>query len=220
MTFAKIQDVQFSPDQVGIAISHSLFDGGHIGLCFHAGKNGPHLLHLAWHRTMRVEAIPSDINICWVADIIDIPTSTAKQLVALIRFVSSRKASIGYGINLFKAKGSFDANGMYTPPVGSDGLTCATFVVEVLRSAAIDLVDVSTWVHSQANVIWGQGVVRALEELGADASHVASVKSNINGFRMRPFEVAGAAQEAAARGAQAVCGGNHGAGHGHAGGRQ
>jgi hypothetical protein len=196
MTFARIEGVQLSPEQVGVAISHSPLGGGHIGLCFHSGKNGLQLLHLAWHRNLRVEAIPADIRICWVADIIDIPTSAAKQLVALMRFVSSRKPHIGYGINLFKAKGSFDARGIYSAPVGSDGLTCATFVVEVLRSASINLVDESTWAFSQANVNWGVSVCRALADSGVAASHVDSVKSNISGFRMRPFEVAGVAQEA------------------------
>ena len=193
MAFANINAVPFGTDQVAIAIAHSAFGGGHIGLGFHSAKAGPQVLHLAWHRKLEAHAIPGGLQTCWTADALSVPPSASRQLVALIRAVATRGAQINYDINFVAARGSFSANGSYKAPKGSRGLTCATFVVEVLRAGMVNLVKDDTWRQSAENLDWGNAVCEQLAK-SADTEHVAAVSKNVNGLRMRPFEVAGAAQ--------------------------
>ena len=193
MAFANLNAVPFGAGQVAIAIAHSAYGGGHIGLAFHSAKAGPQVLHLSWHRKLEAHAVPDGLQTCWAADPLSVPPSASRQLVALIRAVAARGATINYGINFVAARGSFGANGSYKPPKGSDGLTCATFVVEVLRAGMVDLVKSNSWRQSPENVAWGNSVCEELAK-AADAEHVAAVRRNVNGLRLRPFEVAGAAQ--------------------------
>ncbi|QDQ25640.1 hypothetical protein FNU76_04315 [Chitinimonas arctica] len=194
MAFQNLNDVQFSADQVVIAISHSDFGGGHIGIGFHTAKAGAKIMHLAWHHRLEMQEIPDfSRKSCWAADVLVIPPLASKQLVAFIRAVATKCPKISYGINFLAARGSFQANASYKPPKGSDGLTCATFVIEVLRAGKVNLINGDTWMPTPQNVSWGNNVCALLEKW-ADAEHVDAVKRNINGLRIRPFEVAGAAQ--------------------------
>jgi hypothetical protein len=135
-----------------------------------------------------------ELATCWVATPLKIPTGASKAIVALARAVATRGPTINYGINFIAARGSFDPNGAYKPPKGSDGLTCATFIVELLRAGKIDLVKSANWKANVANVEWANQVCNSLANTpGVDQAHVDAVRRNINGLRMRPFEVAGAA---------------------------
>jgi hypothetical protein len=194
MTYAAILAVPFTKEQVAIAVSHSRLGAGHIGIGFHSVKSGPQVLHLAWHRRLEVHQIPDGLGACWAGSPLPVPPVASKQLVAFVRAVAARCPKINYGLNFLTARGSFAANGSYRPPKNSNGLTCATFVVEVLRGGRIDLIKEGTWRADAANVEWGNAVCAQLERPpAADADHVALVRGNISGLRVRPFEVAGAA---------------------------
>jgi hypothetical protein len=191
MALVNLNTVSFTPEQIAIAVTHSSMRAGHIGLAFHSERNGPQLLHLAWHQRMDVDAIPVDSKTCWASSVFGIPPSASKQLAAYLRGVAARGAVINYGIDFIAAKGSFSANGAYAPPAGSSGLTCASFVMEVLRGGSINLLKEATWRNELANVDWGHSVCDALEKY-ADPEHISAVRKNVNGLRLRPFEVAGA----------------------------
>ncbi len=193
MAFSSLIEVPFNKEQVAIAVAPSAYGGGHIGIGFHSAKAGPQVLHLAWHQKLSTEAIPADLKQCWVADALPAPPLASKQIVAVVRTISARSPSINYGINYLAAKGSFANNGAYKAPRGSDGLTCATFVVEVLRACSLNVVKVDTWQPDAANIAWGNEVCNALAATVGQA-HADAVRKNVNGLRLIPFEVAGAAQ--------------------------
>lgn len=193
MVFDNLSTVPFQKDQLAIAVSHSNMGAGHIGLGFHSAKEGPKVLHLAWHKRLDVHAIPAELKTCWAAAPLGVPPAASKQLVAIVRAVANRGATICYGINFIAARGSFAANGSYKPPKNSDGLTCATFVVEVLRAGSVNLIKGETWRPDAANEAWGNAVCEELAKT-SDTEHVAAVRKNVNGLRLRPFEVAGAAR--------------------------
>ena len=198
MALANLNTVQFTKDQLAVAVSHSHIGAGHIGLAFHSAKNGPQVLHLAWHRKLEVDAIPGGLKTCWAASILGVPPSASKQLVAFVRAVATRGATINYAVDFIASKGSFSPNGNYKPPKNSNGLTCASFVVEALRGGMVNLVKDSTWRADPANVAWGHAVCDELMKT-ADADHIASVRKSLNGLRMRPYEVAGAGELGRAR---------------------
>jgi hypothetical protein len=190
MAFSPLGGIPFSKDQIAIAIAHSPFRSGHTGIAFHSVKHGPQVLHLAWHKRLDVEAIPTELKACWVADPLPTPPSASKQVVAIVRSVATRLPEINYATDFIAAKGSFDNNGAYKPPKGSKGLTCASFVVEVLRGCRINLVKEDTWQSSEENVFWANAICDHLAT--TDAAHAEAVRKNINGLRLTPFEVAGA----------------------------
>lgn len=194
MTFESLQSVTFRNDQVAVALSHSNFGGGHIGIAFHHAKEGPKVVHLAWHKDLRVEAISPALKVCWVSTTLRIPPVASKAVVGIVRAVASRLPQVNYGINLIAAKGSFTLRGEYRPPKGSDGLTCASFVVEVLRAASVSLVKYETWRAETANNNWADQVCQGLAATQVPQSHIDAVQKNArNGLRLRPYEVAGAA---------------------------
>lgn len=184
---------EFRTDQVVIAISKSHYDGGHIGLGFHSVKSGPQVLHLAWHQKLCVHSIPDELEASWFVEVLSIPPSASKQLVSLIRAVATRLPKINYGINFMVTRGAFDANGNYKLPKNGDGLTCATFILEVLRAGMVRLLKEETWLYSAANVDWANSVCDQLAKT-VSSEHAEIVRKNMNGLRIRPFEVAGAAQ--------------------------
>lgn len=193
MGFERLQDASFTRDQIAIALSHSSFGGGHLGIAFHSAKDGPQLTHLAWHRQFKVENVPSEITRCWICVTVELPPLASKAAVAVMRSVSKKKPLINYGIGAIAAKGSFTGNGVYHAPKGSDGLTCSTFVVEILRNAGIPLVKYETWQDNPENTAWGEAVCLALQRDGASSEHIAAVRNNIGKLRLRPYEAVGAA---------------------------
>jgi hypothetical protein len=189
-----VQCLPISKEQLLVAVAHSDFGGGHIGIGY-AAKDGPKMLHLAWHQKLRDEIIPEGLRPeCWVAAAMQLPKKASKQIIAGVRAVANRMPKINYGIDFIAARGSFTGNS-YQPAKGSTGLTCASFVVEVLAQIALPLVAVDTWKPSPENDEWAKSVCDALTNAGVDPSHVDAVRASANSLRLRPFEVAAAAVE-------------------------
>lgn len=192
MAFSPLGGIPFNKDQVAVAVAHSRFGGGHSGIAFHSAKLGPQVLHLAWHQKLEVDPLPGPLgNVCWVAAPLPTPPSASKQVVAIVRTVAARLPKINYGTDFISARGSFAADGSYKPPKGSTGLTCASFVIEVLRASKISVVQEATWQSDERNVRWANSVCDYLAN--TDPEHAEAVRKNINGLRIIPFEVAGAA---------------------------
>jgi hypothetical protein len=181
----------FSRDQVAVAISHGAF-GGHIGLAFHAENEGARLLHLRFHQDLKVEEFPPAMP-CWIAVAVNLPLQTSRHLVGMVRYVAKQLPSINFGVNFIVAKGSFLPTGQYSPPAGSLGLTCATFITEIFRASGLTLISEGTWQPVPDNQEWVGEVITGLKRRGATESHVWAVSLSFRGLRVRPEEVGGAA---------------------------
>src|SRR5690349_7258865 len=125
----------FTAEQVAVALCRGNF-GFHVGVAFTDRQNARKLLHLRWHKLLAVDDYPiptvdSKMPGCWIASIPDIPATSAKAFVGILRKVARRRPEIQYGVNLLAGIGSFDPKGNYTRPADSDGLTCATFISEL-----------------------------------------------------------------------------------------
>lgn len=193
MAYVQAGSCSFTKEQLAIAITSGAF-GSHVGIAFHSVKEGLRLLHLARHQCLMDDDFSrQDINSRYVAAVVDIPPAASKQMVSIIRSVAKRQPRINYGINAKAAVGSFDNSGRYKPPKGSDGLTCATFVSTVFSDYKVPLIDLDTWEPNQENELWGRKVCAFLKQCKVDESHLKAVESNISGLRVRPEEVAAAA---------------------------
>jgi hypothetical protein len=192
MPFSGLAQIKVDREQFAIAISDGEF-GAHIAIAFHAANESLSLIHLLEHLTIKVEQ-PSDTKKCWAACVVDTPNVLGKQVVALIRAVEPNPPKISYGLALASVNGSFDTLGRYVAPPGSDGLTCASFVSEILKGAGLNLIDLNTWPTTFENIEWGNSVIKFIEKRGASPEHLATLGKNNKGLRLHPFEVAAAAE--------------------------
>jgi len=193
MAFTCAADIDLPKEKVAIALTGGHF-GSHIGIIYHSVNDGMQLVHLAWHQLLLSENFPLKSGECWVASIANVTPAASKQLVGVVRGLSKHLPKIKYGVNFLAAQNSIKPDGSYDPPIGSDGLTCATFILEFFRAASLRLIDEETWKPTEANIQWANDVCDLLAKHGADAVHVDHVRSNIKGLRVRPEEVAASAE--------------------------
>jgi hypothetical protein len=120
---------------------------------------------------------------------LDEPNS--KFLAAFASTVKRNEHSIPYGLD---SQGScFDrATGDFIPPPIGKGLTCATFILAVLRSLAFAPALEESWPVREDDEEFGRQTVADLEEDQADPEHVTAVRRDICAQRFRPEEVVAA----------------------------
>lgn len=185
-----------SEEQVAIVISHGGF-GCHAGLLFKNSSKEACVLHLAWHKKLKAEIFPGS-QMCWVAVIPNLPKATAKTLVGNLRKIAKKDSTsqsplqIEYGVKVLEAVGSFSMNGDYKATKKGNGLTCATFVTELLRAIGLPILDENTWPEG-VNQEWIDAIANELQSSGAEDNHVTSVRACINARRILPAEVAAGA---------------------------
>lgn len=196
MAYVHSAVLEFPKERAAIAVSRGAF-GSHLGIAFHSVKDGVQVLHLRTHLLLSAETFDAS-KLCWVASPVDLPPKASVQIVSIIRSLAKRKPHILYGLNFLKSNGSFDSNGRYKAPKGSDGLTCATFVSTLFSDLRAPLIQPTTWQPSDGNKAWAEEVCKFLEAQDVPADHVAAVRSNVDGLRVRPEEVAVAADVAGA----------------------
>ena len=193
MAYLRHDALEIAKDCPFIAITFGSF-GSHLGVAFQSAKDGVQVLHLAGHYELRTDTFPP-IGQCWIAAPVLLPPLAAKAIVGVIRSLSKRTPKIPYRLNFLKANGSFDSSGGYKAPKGSLGLTCATFITTLFDDLRAPLVKQETWLNKSENTKWAQAVCDALARSGKVChDHIEAVKSNIDGLRIRPEEVAVAAE--------------------------
>ncbi|MNX82942.1 hypothetical protein D3C86_1146850 [compost metagenome] len=191
MTFQCASTLEFGSEQVAIAVRPGLL-GSHLGIAYSAhGKR--HLLHLAFHKLLLNDPYPPPVGE-WAAKVIDLPPIAASQLVALLMAIAPKKNGLPYGINLIAGMGAINEMGEYVPQSNSDGYTCSSFIAELLRKIAFPLIRLDSWMSNNESILWGEAVVCLLKAYGVSAEHVDLVEKNNNGLRLRPEEVAAAAE--------------------------
>lgn len=189
--------VDIGTEKVGIALSHGAL-GGHLGVAFSDEDGNQRLMHLGWHERLFIETYPAPQS-KWAASVVDLRPSSAMQALALIRAMADKYSGgfvdegIHYGINLIAGANAINQDGSYSPVDGNDGYTCASIVAAMFTGVGLPLVNLSTWENREANKIWGRAILCMLRAT-VSAQHVAAVEKNNNGLRLRPEEVAAAAE--------------------------
>lgn len=89
--------------------------------------------------------------------------------------------------------GSFDKDGRYIGEVG-DGLTCSSFVMEIIESQGYELIDKSTWPLRPEDMRWQQLFIEDLGHkvvMDEDTEHlqIQEDRCSEGAFRFRPEEV-------------------------------
>lgn len=188
--FGPASALALDKNELAIGIAHGAF-GSHAGIAFNSVKDGLQMLHLRWHHELVSDAFPTEN--CWIVCKLDLPTVLAIQVVSMVRSVAKKLPAINYAVDSIGGKGSFDKNGIYKPPKGSQGLTCASFVTEIFRACRVPLLKEETWPATDENKAWAADVIALMRRKGLSPDHIAAVEKSVNGIRIHPNEVGAAA---------------------------
>jgi len=162
----------------------------HIGLLYLDGDASVRLLHLAWHHDLRKE-LPSD-KYLWQN--ISLDETNMIHLATMCELIyESNKDGIPYGLCVEGA--GFAKDGTLLPEEHGAGLTCATFVIQVLRSQGFMIIDFNAWKHRKSDKVWQRQVAQDLQKNGASQKHMDYQRRKIKegAARFKPEEVAVAA---------------------------
>jgi hypothetical protein len=175
-------------DAVSVAIRPISDKQRHIGFFYRNSDNELRLIHQPWHMCP-LESEPSG-EYLWHK--IPLDELNSQHLAMFLELVArSNPSGIPYGISIngisFGSTGAFIANEDYL------GLTCATFVICVLHSQSIPIIDFNNWPIRREDIKWQEVI---LSKLSRNEQHVARQKAFIGDVcRFRPEEVAVAASQ-------------------------
>lgn len=123
-------------------IRHSERIGWHAGIVFQDQGTTPVWMHLEDNlRALKRNGPPSQ---GWYVDL-ELNPLEAFALIAWLRLVlinSDRRVRYGFSDSV---RSWFDDDGRFVPGDSGEGLTCASFVIAVLKAGGIDLLDFETW---------------------------------------------------------------------------
>lgn len=192
-----LTDLNSQNTVVGVAILLSDPARGqlHCGVVYqYEGAPSACLLHLAFHARLRLDCPPTSGGFLWVAPPID--ELRVDAVAVLCERIWKRRQSIPYGV-LYDG-GQFTRDGVLELGAAAHGLTCATFVMHVFRSAGIELLEWAAWPIRTTDAEWHQQIVSELENFRIrfpdeiSEEHIKNVRGELGCARFRPEEVTGA----------------------------
>lgn len=168
--------------------------GAHTGLSYRVDDKGARRhLHLAWHHRLRDDPEPPSEGL-WVEPRLDEYALSDVRVSA--RLIARRHAD-GLLPYAFRFGARFDAMGALQLNQGH-GLTCSTFVIEVLAHAGVNLVDAATWEQDrpaprrQEDEDAQRRLVAYLRKMPDARRHADLVEAEVPCTRIRAEEVAAA----------------------------
>ena len=179
----------------GLAIMPTGPGRWHAGMLHRAGEDSAYLLHLAWDHDLR--NAPPSREYAWVQ--LDLPPARLLSIAAMCRRIAKIHARPEGGLPYaFRYRETaFGVDGRILLGKSEYGLTCATFILAVLRSAGVDLLRFAEWHHRDGDVERHHELLAMLRgDPRIAADHLAAVASEVRCTRYRPEEVVGAASSA------------------------
>ncbi len=173
-------------DSVCICIGEVNSNQRHIGFLYNSYSNEKVMfLHLAWHNQL---CFDDTVNTKYLW--LNIPFDEYNMMnfqIFLDMVYDENKERINYGISIdgieVKPNGSIVSEDNYA------GLTCATFVMQVLHSQAYVIIDLESWERREEDDIWQNYILSCLEESATD-KYYKEQKLKIGSLRFKPEEVA------------------------------
>jgi hypothetical protein len=178
---------------VGISVTRTQYQNMHAGIVYR-WRGDLYVYHQAFDFDTRHERFENAV--------VDLGGTTV--VVALGLRPDRQRAVAGFLNNLSQVNPQFPFSLKYDEKARIDsargklitsegkGLNCVTFVLAVLQSMRIRLVEASTWpVGRPADLEAHQSLINALNKRGAAPTHLKEVAAEKGCTRIRPEEVAG-----------------------------
>lgn len=173
-------------NRVGVAIT-SRPGQLHSAFLYRMDNSPPKLVHFGWHhRLMRGD--PCD-QYMW-ADIAELVDEDRRVLASYFSIIGGNDPHIPYGL---KSEGiEFDpVTGELRPHPKGSGVTCATFMLAVLKALGHVVINSTDWPTDRpGDKEWQNRIVEMLERRYQE--HAAAVRQDLPDVRFRPEEVVGA----------------------------
>jgi hypothetical protein len=164
--------------------------GIHVAFLYKTDGHPARLAHLAWHHHQIPDGSP-DENYLW--EQIQLDETNSSYVASWLDDRRAKPDNIPYGFSISGEVFDGDNDDFIDPPLG-EGLTCATFIIAVLKHLKFPLIKEETWpVNRRDDVAWQTGILQQLERTGASQLHVEALRSNVGAVRYRPEEICGAA---------------------------
>ncbi|NOX09766.1 MAG: hypothetical protein GXP22_09840 [Gammaproteobacteria bacterium] len=183
-------------EHIGIAITDVSEAQNHIGILYKISEEqSVQILHLGWNRLLLNQIASDKPKYLWLHCGLDpYSKSSLAAFCQLVIDVNGRDR-INYGIDLV-GHGFEHSTGKWVPKKLSDGLTCASFIMEIFSAQGHILIDLETWESRDSDAQWQDYILTLLsEELGNDHSYIIEQREKIGCYRFRPEEVAAAAAQ-------------------------
>ncbi|MFV3073157.1 hypothetical protein [Niveispirillum fermenti] len=176
-------------DSIGFVIRRISGDQWHTGMLYiHEGK--ARLRHLCSHNHLEDEPA-EELHYLWteVAAI----GSINKRLIAL-RLGKGGKNKVPYGVGFLDNGHYLDKQTLhYTKTELGMGLTCATYVMEILHTFGFKPFTISEWTPNDGDVHWQRSILQYFKQCHPDAEkHFETEQQNIGSPRFHPQHVTGA----------------------------
>lgn len=184
-------------NQVGVAIcTHDVHArNNHIGIIYKFGDNDPLMLHFT---ALIVDGNAPCSDDCLWLDLAGEFTDVERSIIcAHAKKVADAnpKKRLAWGYDA--PGGHIDGEtGEIIPALGSFGLTCATFVLEVFESCGYKLVDQTSWPKSlKDDIKWQEDMItKLLYRPDIDSEAISRQKKNVSKSRFLPEQIAAATQ--------------------------
>jgi hypothetical protein len=188
MDLSRISDTPCPAGAIGIAVNSNPAQPQHSGLLFEHRSGAVMLCDFMNHENLAVRQVPPDYF--WTP--VRLTEHQVAQVAAFIQLVVQAHASgrrLSYSF-MYSAD-AFDVTGSLRQ--GVPGLTCATFIVAIFERLKLSLIDASTWRERKeedqaARMAFIAGIVQT-----ADEATVIRLMAEKPDFRIKPYEVCGAA---------------------------
>lgn len=157
----------------------------HCGFIYRFGGED-RIVHLAFHYDLRDELYESDY---WCAPV-GLDRDNQAALAAILRSIVNGNPSVPYGFDISGI--AFDeATGEFSQPVPGTGLTCATFILAVLKTHRFVPLQVESWPLRDDDAAWQKSMIETMRQYRVPDEHVAAVTARPEAARFRPEEVTG-----------------------------
>ncbi|MGQ2985194.1 hypothetical protein [Flavobacterium sp.] len=120
----------------------------------------------------------------------------ALQIPSLCELIKDKHGKIDFGIKYTNSK--FNGDGTLVYAKGDIGLTCATFILSILNSAGIILIDLESWKERATDFEWQTEILKYYTSVNNATPEIfrsellSHYKDNLGCFRFKPEEVAAA----------------------------
>lgn len=180
---------------VGVAITLTGPGRWHAGMLHRAEGEVVNMLDLASDHWLRNS--PPSSKYAWVQ--LELPAIRLLSVAAMCRRIAKLYAKTPGGLPYaFRYKETaFRGDGKLLLGKTEHGLTCATFILAVLKSAGIELLKLSEWHLRDGDVARHRELLAMLQgDPSVARDHVDKIAEEVSCVRYRPEEVVGAASSA------------------------
>jgi len=175
-----------SVKNIAIAIK-SMGRGNHIGLIFRSEDGTHKLLHLAFHHDLKLDSVSSSYN--WLLPALD--DREQRALAAAAAEIAAFNVGGPVQYSPYYTGRYFESDSTYSRHKPGEGLTCATFVLEMFERLGFELLQLATYKPRPVeDEEFRSFVLEGLRGNNAELAHIAAIEKDRLEIRIKPEEVA------------------------------